>query len=108
MAVTIALEDIVSWYRSKQRLLAGTDVTVVDVAERREHLPAALAELQGVDALGRINGWVSGEFDFEAVRVSTGDDLFWRHAKVESVEALEPTFDDFVNSLRGCRSSSAS
>jgi hypothetical protein len=49
--------------------------------------------------MGRINGWVSGEFDFEAVRVSDGEDIFWRHVTVVSVDALESAYAEFLQSL---------
>jgi hypothetical protein len=41
----------------------------------RQDLPAAAADFDGVDAIGRLNGWVSGEFDFEAIRVSDSEDV---------------------------------
>jgi hypothetical protein len=96
----LTVAEIVTWYRSKQRLLAGSDVSIVEIIERNEHLPAAAADLTGTDSMGRINGWASGEFDFEAVRVSDGEDIFWRHVKVATVEALEDVFADFLRSMR--------
>jgi hypothetical protein len=95
----LTLGQIVSWYRSKQSLLAGSAVCVSKITERPEDLPAAAADFNGVDAMGRINGWVSGEFDFEAVRVSDGKDIFWRHIDVSAVEALEDVYVDFIHSL---------
>lgn len=52
--------------------------------------------------MGRINGWVSGEFDFEALRVSDGKDIFWRHVKVSVVgDELEDAYADFIRVLAG-------
>lgn len=95
----LALEEIVSWYRSKQRCLEGSGVSVVDIRERTDQLPAAAADFSGADTMGRINGWVSGEFDFEAVRVSDGADIFWRHVDVTNLDALESAFADFLKNL---------
>lgn len=94
------LSEILSWYRSKQRTLQGSGVSLVDIRERAEYLPVAGADFDPVDALGRINGWVSGDFDFEVVRISDGKDLFWRHVHASNVEDLENTFLDFVRHLQ--------
>ena len=96
----LTLAEIVSWYRSKQRSLAGSAVSLVDIRERKDHLSAAAADFNGANTMGRINGWVSGEFDFEAVRVSDGKDVFWRHADVSSVDQLEDAYADFVQTLQ--------
>ena len=95
----LTIAEIVSWYRSKQRLLEGSRVSVLDIKERTEHVPAAAADFAGTDTMGRINGWVSGEFDFEVVRVSDGSDIFWRHIAVSGLEDLEAPYSDFIRSL---------
>jgi hypothetical protein len=98
-ALTVA--EIVSWYRSKQSALDGSRVSVIDIKERSEHVPAAAADFTGTDTMGRINGWVSGEFDFEVVRVSDGSDVFWRHVAVSALGDLEAPYSDFIRSLLG-------
>jgi hypothetical protein len=95
----ITLAEIVSWYRTKQRSLAGTAVSVVDIRERTDHLAAAAADFNGANTMGRINGWVSGEFDFEAIRVSDGKDIFWRHINVAAVDDLEDVYADFLRNM---------
>jgi hypothetical protein len=95
----LSLEDIVFWYQLKQQSLAGSGVAVVGIKERTEDVPAAAADFNGIDAMGRINGWVSGEFDFEVVRVSDGTDQFWKHIKVSSFEELEAAYSDFIESM---------
>ena len=57
------------------------------------------AEFSGDDVMGRITGWVSGEFDFEIVRVSDGTDRFWRHITVANLEELEATYEEFLEHL---------
>lgn len=96
----LTLIEIVSWYRSKQALLREPGCSVVDIRERTDQLPAAAADFTGRNTMGRINGWVSGEFDFEGVRVSDGKDIFWRHVSVSSLGALESTYADFLRSLQ--------
>ena len=95
----LTLTDIVTWYRSKQHALEGSGVSIVDIRERTERLPAAAADFTGGDTAGRINGWVSGEFDFEAISVSDGKDLFGRHVNVSTVDALESTYVEFLQHL---------
>ncbi len=97
----LTLTEIVAWYQSKRRLLEGSGIAMVDIRERSEHLPAAAADLTGNDSVGRINGWVSGEFDFEVVRVSDGKDIFWRHVDVSAVGALEAVYAEFIREMLG-------
>jgi hypothetical protein len=94
------LAEIVSWYRSKQRSLEGSGVSLVDIRERDSgQKPAAAADFNGANIMGRINGWVSEEFDFEAVRVSDGKDIFWRHVNVSAVDELEDAYADFLRNM---------
>lgn len=95
----LRLPEIVSWLESKRRSLEGSGVSLVEIRERTEHLPAAAAEFAGAQAMGRINGWTSGEFDFEAIRVSDGRNYFWRHLSVSSTEELESAYCDFIRGL---------
>jgi hypothetical protein len=96
----LTLTDIVTWYRSKRRSLEGSGVSLTDVRERTVLLPAAAADFTGGRTTGRINGWVSGEFDFEVIRVSDGKDIFWRHIRVSAIDELENMFVEFIQHLR--------
>lgn len=100
----LKLTDIVSWYRMKQRSLAGSNVALVEIRERTEYLPAAAADFNGLDTLGQVTGWVSGEFDFHVLRASDAKDVFWQHAKVSTVGELEAVYSDFLRSLRNAGS----
>ena len=82
------VEEILAWYQSKRSDLIGSEVSVVDIGKRDENVPAAFADFSGPDTMGRINGWLSGEFDFEAVQVSDGKDLYWGHKKIWAVHEL--------------------
>ena len=97
----LTLGEIVSWYRSKQRFLEGSRVSLVDIRQRDGGpKPAAAADFDGPNTMGRINGWVSGEFDFEAIRVSDGKDIFGRHVDVSAVDELETVYADFLRKMQ--------
>lgn len=98
-AYPLKLEEIVAWYRSKQDALTSSGISVVGITERTEQTPAAAADFAGANSMGRINGWVSGEFDFEAVRVSDGADLFWEHVDVAAIQDLETAYSNFLRHL---------
>jgi len=84
----------------RREVLEETGLAIsVDIFERREYAPAAAADFTGNDTMGRINGWVSGEFDFEALRVSDGKDLYSRHVDVSKLQELEPAYSEFVQHL---------
>src|SRR5262249_9045374 len=102
MQYPLTVTEIVSWFRSKQLAVQGSEVSLVDIKRRDEGpKPAAGADFDGSNTMGRINGWVSGEFDFEALRTSDGKDIFWRHIKVSVVgEELEQAYSDFLKVLQ--------
>jgi hypothetical protein len=88
---------------TKQRSLEGAGVSLVNIQGRDTRpKPAASADFNGANTMGRINGWVSGEFDFEALRVSDGKDILGRHIKVSVVgDELEVAYADFLQVLAG-------
>jgi hypothetical protein len=92
--------EIVSWYRSKQQSLESSPVSLIQIRERTEHLPAAAADFESPNAVGRINAWVSGEFDFEVIRVSDGRDIFWRHIQVSVLDELDVVYAEFLRCLQ--------
>lgn len=62
--------------------------------------PAAAADFDATKTLGQITGWVSGEFDFDALRASDGKDIPWRHADVSAVDQLEETYTGFLRMIQ--------
>jgi hypothetical protein len=97
----LTLGEIVSWFRSKQRFLEGSIISLVDIRQRDcGPKPAAAADFDGPNTMGRINGWVSGEFDFEATRVPDGKDIFWRRVDVSAVDELETAYADFLRKMQ--------
>lgn len=100
MTYSLTVADILSWYRSKQRSLEGSTVSLAEIREVAQEKAAAVAEFDGTDSTGRISGWISGEFDFEAIRGSDGKDLFWQHVDVSSTEQLEVLYVDFIAAMK--------
>lgn len=72
----LTLEEIVRRFHSKRVALADSDVSLAEIRERTEYLPAAFADFDGIGAMGRISGWVSGLFDFEVLRGPDGEGIF--------------------------------
>ena len=96
----LTVAEIVYWYRSKQSSLERSEISLVDIRERDSGpKPAAGADFDGPGTMGRIDGWVSGEFDFHVLRVSDGKDIFWRHVDASVVGELESTYADFLRNL---------
>jgi len=62
--------------------------------------PGAAADFEGPNTMGQICGWVSGEFDFEAIRVPDGKNIFWRHVDVSAVDELEIAYADFLREMQ--------
>lgn len=62
--------------------------------------PGPSADFDGAGTLGQISGWVSGEFDFHALRVSDGKDVIWRHVDVSTVDELEAAYADFLQIMQ--------
>lgn len=91
----LTLGEIVRCH-SKQVALADSDVSLTEIRERTDYLPAAFADFDGIGVMGRITGWVSGLFDFEVLRVLDGEGIFWRHVEAESTEDLEKAYLDFI------------
>jgi hypothetical protein len=96
----LTLAEIVSWYRSKESSLAGSAVKLVGIRERTEYVPAAAADFDGPNTLGRIDAWVSGAFDFHVLRALDGKDIFGRHVDVSAVDELETAYADFLRKMQ--------
>lgn len=100
-AYPLTVDQITSWFRAKQTELAGSPISLVEVRARTEFVPAATADFDGINSMGTITAWVSGEFDFEVLRVSDGKNVFMHHAKVEAIGQLEPEYLNFIRALEG-------
>jgi hypothetical protein len=97
----LTLEEIVSWFRSREEALAESGISLAEVRQNREHVPSAAADFDTANAIGRINAWAAGHFDFEVLRRADGKDVFFRHEKVLSVHelGLESAYADFLRHM---------
>jgi len=95
----LTLDEITSWCRSRKRSLQESPIVLDSITERTEYLPAVAIDFSGPTAVGRINGWVSGAFDFQVIRVSDGENLYFGHVDVSRMEELEPAYQEFLNHL---------
>ena len=95
----LKLTEIANWYRSKQLSLEGSGVSIDEIRERTAYLPATAADFTADKTMGRINGWVTGEFDFEAIRTPGGEDLLSWHVDVLALDELEDTYKKFIQCL---------
>lgn len=97
----LTVAKIVSWFRSKQLSVEGSAVSLVHIREGDSGpKPGASADFDGAGTLGQICGWVSGEFDFHALRTSDGKDVLWRHVDVSEVDQLEEAYAEFLRTLQ--------
>jgi hypothetical protein len=98
----LTLEEIIRWFRLREHTLAHSGVRLAEVRQRTEHLPSAAADFDAASMMGRISAWVSGEFDFEALRTADGKNVFFRHEKVATVDeaSLEDAFSDFIEHMQ--------
>lgn len=96
----IDLDHIVEWFRSTGSLLSS-GVRLTDVKQKVEHLPAAYADFDGLETMGRMSGWVTGSFDFEVIRTADGSQMFFRHLEVMRLDdpLLNAAVTDFLAAL---------
>ena len=92
--------QIVQWLHSTQSALRG-GANIASIKLRPEYLPAAFADFDGAESMGRICGWVSGLFDFEVVRIRDGHQTFFQHEEIERIDdpALDVALAAFVAAL---------
>jgi hypothetical protein len=98
----LTVEEIESWFRSKEAMLASRGVTLAGVrTSRRTNKPAATADFDTAQGIGNITIWVSGETDFVVLQTADGKSVFVRHEVVSSLDSpdLESVFRDFVGSI---------
>ena len=74
---------------------------MVDVKDQQEGTPTARGDFDGDCAVGRIIIWMTGETDFEVLRMSDGEFILFRHEHVVTLEdtALDTAFEEFVKSM---------
>ena len=101
------LEDVVAWISSLEDRFNEFRIDLAEIKQRSEFLPGAAADFDSADATGRINVWISGEFDFEVLDQSSGRDILFRHVNTRSLNdrALESAIDEFTRAMIGSKMS---
>lgn len=97
----INLNEAVAWIRSRGDLLGGISIKLVDMKAQQEGTPTARGDFDGDFGIGRITIWVSGDVNFEVLRMSDGELIFFRYEHVVTLEAsvLEDAFKEFTRSM---------
>jgi hypothetical protein len=95
------LEEIVSWFESKESVMKSFGITLANVRRSHTNKPAATGNFDTDVAVGQICFWVSGEIDFQVLRVSDGKDVFLHHEIVSNFNAnsLKRACDEFTRSM---------
>jgi hypothetical protein len=97
---TITVEEIVSWFSSKENALATAGVGMAEIHEARgTNKPSAFADYDTDLGIGRVIIWVSGEADFQVLRRSDGKDVMVRHEHVPTLTLLDGAFNAFLASM---------
>jgi hypothetical protein len=100
---TITVEEIASWFRSKDRILETAGVVLAGIHERPgTNKPSVFADFDTDLGIGRISVWVSGESDFEVLRRSDGKHAFLHHEESFAIGApsLENAFNAFIERMK--------
>lgn len=97
----LTLEGIVLWLKSNARALDPSTIKLKEIGERRSHVPAVGADFDSPNAMGRINVWVCGQFDFEVLRIADGESVLFRHETATALDAaiLDDAFSQFVQAM---------
>jgi hypothetical protein len=98
----LSVDEIASWFRSMEEVANARAVTVAGIHERHDTCkPAAFADFDADGRMGRVCVWVSGEIDFEVVRISDGEGVLFHHEKVSTLadQALDRAFDAFLKGM---------
>ena len=98
----ITVDEIASWYRSKENILSECGITLAGIEERKVYLHSAWADLDTSTKIARIIGWISGEFDFEILDRVNAETIYFRHESVSEIGSgeLELAFKEFMEHLQ--------
>lgn len=99
---SLSVEQIVSWFRSKESSLRDVGITLAEVRPiTYTHKPSVVADFDTSGRIGRIVIWVSGEIDFEVLARENGKNVFLRHEIVPNlgVPSLKNAYLDFLGNM---------
>ena len=98
----IKVEEISSWFRSKEKTVAEYGITLAELKERKAYVHAVRVDFGTSTKIARISGWISGEFDFEILQRDSSEIVYFRHESVSKISdfALEQAFGEFIERLQ--------
>jgi hypothetical protein len=97
-----SVTEILNWFSSKEPTLHDLGIKLAEVHGREDtSKPAARADFDSSQAIGRIAMWVSGETDFEVLERSDGKLVLFRNVVVKSFDdpSLAAAYGDFIKSM---------
>lgn len=99
----LKLEDITTWFASKKSDLDANHVVLAEIGQRSEHIPSAWADYDTKALMGRIAIWVTGQVDFEVLRCTDGEHLYFHHESINSIHEprLQTAFNEFLRKMNG-------
>jgi hypothetical protein len=99
----IKLDDIIRWFESNWEEAISHDVTLGEIKRSdNKYKPSAFADYDSRLFMGRILFWVSGEVDFEMVRISDGISDFHHENVCDINESrLKIAFSAFLQKMSG-------
>jgi len=99
------LDEIGSWLRTVASASASHLVTPGEIRQGRStNKPSACADFDSDTKMGRISAWVSGEIDFEVLRISDGGLVLCHHENVPTLS--DPSLEKAVSLFFDAMSSS--
>jgi hypothetical protein len=92
---------IASWLESLRPEAERAEVKIANLRESQLHTPTVAADYDSDRAMGRISVWVTGEFDFEVLRITSGEHVFFRHESTIDfgVPGLLEAYSAFIRSM---------
>lgn len=92
----LEMKELIGWLKGQAAELAedGLQAEVTEAALLGDN-PSARLEASSDETMGRITGWVSGEFNFEVVRVADEAqslDVYIRACSLADIEAAGKEF----------------
>jgi hypothetical protein len=98
----LTINEITIWFCSKEPQLSADGLVLAAIRENSSSdKPSACADFDTPVAMGRIVVWVSGEIDFEILRVSDGNTVLFHHQDVLTLDSvpLQVAFDRFIQCM---------
>lgn len=98
--MTISIEQILRWFNNIQDTFPGPSLEfTIEQSVPEAPIQSAFIDYYYPDFVGRITGWVTGEFNFEIVTGDQFERFFYCHTRVERLEDLTYAYRAFEFAL---------